>query len=331
MVNTDGIYGILQLFFMIISMYKNGLRIRRPVMSHDDADIKKLLKLMVPATISNGVSQLSIFVSQSIASFIPGAVSILSYADRIYQVPMSIIGTTFGTILLPTLAKLYKSGDLENAKKTQNDAIKIGLLLSFPCAVAIIVLADPIIKLIYQHGAFTPEDTIRTADAIAAFAIGLPAFILSKIFMPIFYANQDAKTPMKITIYTIIMNIILNVIFMYPLAHVGIALGTSVAAWYNVFLFVRYAKIHGYFHLSKEMVMNFAKILLSCLVSGFATWVIFTMFVMYLSQDNILLEAVSVLTSIALGFMIYVGATVVFGVLDRDVIRKLVRKSSPRA
>ena len=323
--------GILQLFFMIISMYKNGLRIRRPVMSHDDADIKKLLKLMVPATISNGVSQLSIFVSQSIASFIPGAVSILSYADRIYQVPMSIIGTTFGTILLPTLAKLYKSGDLENAKKTQNDAIKIGLLLSFPCAVAIIVLADPIIKLIYQHGAFTPEDTIRTADAIAAFAIGLPAFILSKIFMPIFYANQDAKTPMKITIYTIIMNIILNVIFMYPLAHVGIALGTSVAAWYNVFLFVRYAKIHGYFHLSKEMVMNFAKILLSCLVSGFATWVIFTMFVMYLSQDNILLEAVSVLTSIALGFMIYVGATVVFGVLDRDVIRKLVRKSSPRA
>ena len=86
--------GVLQLFFMIISMYKNGLRLRKPVMSHDDADIKKLLKLMVPATISNGVAQLSLFVSQSIASFIPGAVSILSYADRIYQVPMSIIGTT---------------------------------------------------------------------------------------------------------------------------------------------------------------------------------------------------------------------------------------------
>ena len=318
--------GVLQLFFMIISMYKNGLRLRKPVMSHDDADIKKLLKLMVPATISNGVAQLSLFVSQSIASFIPGAVSILSYADRIYQVPMSIIGTTFGTILLPTLAKLYKFGDLDQAKKMQNDAVRIGLLLSFPCAVAIIVLAAPIIKLIYQHGLFTADDTIRTADAIAAYCIGLPAFILSKIFMPIFYANQDAKTPMKITIYTIIVNIILNIVFMYPLAHVGIALGTSVAAWFNVFLFVRYAKIHGYFHLNKEMVMDFAKILLSCVVSGFATWVIFGIFSAYLSQDNILLEAFSVLTSITLGFAIYVIATMVFGVLDRDVIGKLMRK-----
>ncbi len=318
--------GVLQLFFMIISMYKNGLRLRKPVMAHNDPDIKKLLKLMVPATISNGVAQLSLFVSQSIASFIPGAVSILSYADRIYQVPMSIIGTTFGTILLPTLSKLYKSGDLENAKKTQDEAIKIGLLMSFPCAVAIIVLAVPIIKLIYQHGAFTADDTIRTADAIAAYCIGLPAFILSKIFMPIFYANQDAKTPMKITIYTIIVNIILNIVFMYPLAHVGIALGTSVAAWFNVFLFVRYAKIHGYFHLTREMVMNFAKILLSCVGSGFFTWVIFSVFVAHLSQDSILFEAISVLSSIGAGFVIYVGIAMWFQVLDRDVMGKLRRK-----
>ena len=318
--------GILQLFFMFISMYRNGLRLRKPVMAHNDPDIKKLLKLMVPATISNGVAQVSLFVSQSIASFIPGAVSILSYADRIYQVPMSIIGVTFGTILLPTLSRLYKSGDLEQAKKTQDDAIKIGLLMSFPCAVAIIVLANPIIKLIYEHGAFTAEDTVRTAGAIAAFAIGLPAFILSKIFMPIFYANQDAKTPMKITIYTIILNIILNIIFMHPLEHVGIALGTSIAAWYNVFLFVRYARMHGYFHLTREIMIVCAKIMLSCIISGFATLIIYDIFSTYLSQDHLLSEAISVLSSITLGFVIYVVATVLFGVLNMRVVRKLVKK-----
>ncbi len=318
--------GVLQLVFIIISMYRSGLRLKKPVMSHDDPDIKKLLKLMVPATISNGVAQMSLFVSQSIASFIPGAVSILSYADRIYQVPMSIIGVTFGTILLPTLSRLYKSGDLEQAKKTQNDAVRIGLLMSFPCAVAIIVLAHPIIKLIYEHGAFTPEDTVRTAGAIAAYSIGLPAFILSKIFMPIFYANQDAKTPMKITIYTIIANIILNIMFMYPLSHVGIALGTSIAAWYNVFLFVRYAKIHGYFDLTKAMSIESLKIVFSSVVSGFATLMIYDIFSTYLLQDNILLEAISVLSSITLGFVIYVGVTILFGVLDIEVIRKLVKK-----
>ena len=318
--------GVLQLFFMFISMYRNGLRLRMPVVEHDDPDIKKLLKLMVPATISNGVAQMSLFVSQSIASFIPGAVSILSYADRIYQVPMSIIGVTFGTILLPTLSKLYKSGDLEQAKKTQNDAVKIGLLMSFPCAVAMIVLANPIIKLIYEHGAFTSEDTLRTAGAIAAYAIGLPAFILSKIFMPIFYANQDAKTPMKITIYTIIMNIILNIILMYPLSHVGIALGTSIAAWYNVFLFVRYARIHQYFYLTGDMLIYCVKILLSCIISGFGTWIIYGAFSTYMHQDHILLESISVLSSILLGFMIYIVTSISFGLLDMAAMKKLMRK-----
>lgn len=318
--------GVLQLVFMVISMYRNGLRLRKPNFSYHDSDIKKLLKLMVPATISSGVAQVSLFVSLSIASFIPGAVSILSYADRIYQVPLSMIGVTFGTILLPTLSKYYKSGDLQSAERTQNDAVKLGLALSLPCAIAMIVLAVPIIRLIYEHGAFTAEDTVRTAGAIAAYSVGLPAFILSKIFMPIFYANQDAKTPMKITIYTIIANVVLNVIFMYPLAHVGIALGTSIAAWYNVYLFVRYARLHGYFHLTQDMLIMVAKIMFGGVASGFFTWAIYNVFSLYLAQDNIMLEATFVLLAIGMGFVIYIGIAVLMGVLDRDSMKKLLRK-----
>ena len=318
--------GVLQLLFMVVSMYRNGLRLKKPHFAYHDSDIKKLLTLMVPATISSGVAQVSLFVSLSIASFIPGAVSILSYADRLYQVPLSMIGVTFGTILLPTLSKYYKSGELKLAEQIQNDAVKLGMALSLPCAIAMTVLAVPIIRLIYEHGAFTPDDTIRTAGAISAYSIGLPAFILSKIFMPIFYANQDAKTPMKITIYTIIANVLLNIILMYPLGPVGIALGTSISAWYNVYLFVRYAKMHGYFHLTQDILIMVAKIMLGGVVSGFFTWVIYNVFSMYLAQSNIVFEAISVLFAIGIGFAIYGGIAVLMGVLNRDVMRKLMRK-----
>ncbi|MGV2432594.1 MAG UNVERIFIED_CONTAM: polysaccharide biosynthesis C-terminal domain-containing protein [Rickettsiaceae bacterium] len=198
--------------------------------------------------------------------------SILSYADRLYQLPMSIIGVTFGTILLPTLSKLYKTDEIEKAKKTQDNAIKIGMFLSLPCSVALIVLSYPIISLIYHYGAFTLEDTLATAETIAVFAIGLPAFVLSKIFMPIFYAHQDTKTPMKITIYTIVANLILNLILMQPLDYVGIALGSSLASWYGVYLSVKHTKKYGYFSLTNDLIIFIAKLILSCIVSGGAMY-----------------------------------------------------------
>ncbi|CAG2172373.1 unnamed protein product [Oppiella nova] len=183
----------------------------------------------------------------SATSFIEGAISILSYADRIYQFPLSLIGVTLGTILLPELSKIYKLNDLKQAVKIQNEAIKIGLLLSLPAAFGIIALADPIIHIIYERGEFSLEDRVKTAEAISAFAIGLPAFILIKILTPIFYANQDTKTPLKITIYSLIINTLLNIILMIKFSHVGIALGSSIAAWYNAFLLYKYTKKHVIF------------------------------------------------------------------------------------
>ncbi|KAJ6645064.1 putative lipid II flippase MurJ, partial [Pseudolycoriella hygida] len=228
--------GILQVVFMFFCVVKLGLKFSL-IFAPFDKDVKKFLFNMGPASISSGVQQLNIFISQSIASFIEGAISILSYADRIYQFPLSIIGVTFGTILLPELSQIYSAkNNLERISTIQNNAIRVGLLLSLPAACGIIALSQPIIHVIYERGAFTIEDTVKTAETISVFALGLPAFIFTKILMPIFYANHDTKTPLKVTLYSLLVNAILNIILMIPFNHVGIALGSSIAAWYNVLL-----------------------------------------------------------------------------------------------
>lgn len=268
------IAGLLQVVFMLFCVLRAGFRFFLTSFSAQDKDVKKLLKNMGPATLSAGVSQLNIFFSQSIASFIPGAVSILSYADRIYQFPLSIIGVTFSTILLPELSRTYKTNDIELANKIQNKAVKASLLLSLPAAFGIICLAHPIIHIIYQRGAFSALDTLNTANAISAFALGLPAFILNKILTPIFYANHDTKTPLKITIYSLLANTVLNVIFMIPFAHVGIALGSSIAGWLNVWLLYKYAKRYNKFVLHKDLVIFTFKVLASCaIMAAMILWV----------------------------------------------------------
>jgi putative peptidoglycan lipid II flippase len=318
--------GVLQLMFMLFFAYRAGLRIKIPQLSYHDPDISKLLKLMIPATITAGVVQINLFISQSIASYIPGAVSILSYADRLYQLPMSIVGVTFGTVLLPTLSKLYKTNALDAAHKTQDDAIKIGLFLTIPCSVALTILSVPIIQLIYEYGVFTHQDTLYTANALAAFAYGLPAFVLSKIFTPVFYAHQDAKTPMRITIYTIIANIILNLIFMQKYSFVGIALGSSIASWYSVYLFVKYAKKHGYFVLNRSLIVFIIKLFFCAFICSISMWFVFEFLEEMFSSNNILDRIIRVSGSLSVGFGLYIAAAFFAGILSKKMIMGLVRR-----
>ena len=131
-----------------------------------------------------------------------------------------------------------------------------------PATVGIILLSHPIIHIIYERGEFTALDTTKTAEAISAFALGLPAFVLAKIIIPIFYANGDTKTPLKITVLTLIANVVLNIILMQWFAHVGIALGTAIAAWFNIWVSYKYAKKFGKLHLNRSLKSYSLKILL---------------------------------------------------------------------
>ena len=268
------IAGILQVAFMWFYVFKARLSFPPSFNFFNDPDVTKLLKNMGPASVSSGVQQINLFISQSIASFIPGAVSILSYAERLYQLPLAIIGVTFGTILLPELSQIYKKKDITSANNLQNNAIILSLVLSVPATIGLFVLANPIIHLIYERGVFVSEDTSKTANALAAFSLGLPAFVIAKILIPVFYAKGDTKTPMRITIYSLLVNTFLNIVLMIPFGHVGIAMGSSIASWYNVWLLNKYARNSGDFTIFTKTKHCIYKIGISGLIMMVALFLI---------------------------------------------------------
>ena len=297
--------GVLQVVFMWFCLFKAKLTFSPSLGFRDDADVTKLLKNMGPAAMSSGVQQINLFISQSIASFIPGAVSILSYAERLYQLPLAIIGVTFGTILLPELSQIYKKKDIAGANNLQNNAIIIALILSVPATVGLFVLANPIIHLIYERGAFVANDTIKTANALAAFSLGLPAFVIAKILTPIFYANGDTKTPMRITIYSLLVNTFLNIALMIPFDHVGIAIGSSIGAWYNVWLLNKHAKAHGDFKVTAKTKECIYKIVISAFVMTLVLFVSDYFCHDYYYSSSFLVKALALFSSIIIAGMVY--------------------------
>ncbi|MGI4776297.1 MAG: murein biosynthesis integral membrane protein MurJ [Janthinobacterium lividum] len=304
--------GILQVIFMFRCLVKANLTFPIIFNIKRDRDVSRFLKNMGPATLSASVGQFGILISQSIASFIPGAVSILSYADRIYQFPLSIIGVSFSTILLPELSKIYKNNNISLANDLQNKAIGIALLLSLPAALGIIILSEPMIHIIYERGAFTNIDTRSTSQVISAFAIGLPAFVLGKVLMPIFYANNDTKTPLKITIYSLVVNILSNILLMFLFSYIGIALGTSFAAWFNVWLLYRYAQKAGRISIQPSIRNIILKILTSCAVMCLIILVIVNKWDSHFYSYSLIIKIFLLGSVILIGSIIIVGMSFYF-------------------
>ena len=188
----------------------------------------------MPGAIGASAAQISALADVFFASLLPsGAISYLYYADRLSQLPLGVIGVAVGTALLPLLARQLRAGDTAGALRSQNRAIEIALLLTLPAALALIVLAWPIIHVLFEHGAFGPDDTLKTSRALAAYAAGLPAYVLIKVLAPGFFAREDTRTPVKVALGCLAANLVLVLILMWPLAHVGIALATALSAWLN--------------------------------------------------------------------------------------------------
>ncbi len=235
-------------------------------------NVKKLLLLIAPAALGAGVAQINLFIDIIIASQFDSGVSYLYYADRINELPLAIIGIAVGTVLLPVLSRHIRKGDMEAAYKTQNQAIAFSLFLSLPAMAAIITLSEPIIRVMFERGAFLPSDTVATYKALIAFALGLPAFILIKILAPCFYANEDTKTPFKIATFCIAVNLILNLVLMVSMRHVGMALATSIAGWTNVVLMFVALKKRNWIVLELYLAKEVAKMLAACVVMCALLW-----------------------------------------------------------
>jgi len=254
--------GVAQYLWLVYICRRQGMlpKLTRPRLT---PHVKKLLKLIAPVAIGAGVAQINIFIDLSIASYFNGGNSYLYYADRINELPLAVIGIAVGTALLPMLSRQIREGREDDARRSHNHAIELALFLSLPAAVALIVMAEPIIATVFQRGAFGVLETVATYHALIAFAAGLPAFILIKIISPAFYARQDTKTPFKIALFCILVNLSFNLLLMGPLQHVGMALATSIAGWVNVIGMTMVLMKRGWLVVEPKLVMQIGKILLA--------------------------------------------------------------------
>jgi len=208
-----------------------GLRLPRPRLT---PGVRRTLAVMAPGVLGAGVTQLNLLISTMLASFLAGgSVSFLYYADRLNQLPLGVVGIAVGTAILPSLSRQVRLGHLLDAVATQNRGIELALLLTLPAAIALAVLATPILSVLFERGAFGPTDTAATAAALAAYAGGLPAFVLIKVLAPAFFARHDTATPVKVAVMAMVVNLCLTLALMRLLAHVGIALATTIAGWLN--------------------------------------------------------------------------------------------------
>jgi putative peptidoglycan lipid II flippase len=229
----------------------------------------RVIKLMLPGMVGAGVMQINMLIDLQLASLLPvGAMSYLYYADRLYQLPMSIFGVAIGTALLPSLSKLWRANNRADALALQNKSLLFVLFMNMPAAAGLIVLSQPLIALLFGHGAFTAADVAQTAPTLAAYAIGLPAYVVTKVFTTTFFAQSDTKTPVKVAMYVIAANLTLNIILMSFFAHVGLALATSIAAYLQAVILGVILKRRGLFTLSKELLEFGAKIIVLSVAMG---------------------------------------------------------------
>ncbi len=229
------IAGIVQFGWLILACVRSDM-MPPLVPPRLTKQVKAMLLLMAPAALGSGVQQLNLLIDVIIASHIPGAVSYLYYADRITELPIGMIGVAVGTVLLPMLSKQIRSGNIAEARTSMNRALELVLLFGLPSTAALCVIAKPIIMVLYQHGAFTTHDMEEAVPTLIAFTAGLPAFLAVKIFAPGFYANHDTKTPFKIALTCVGVNLFFNLTLVYVvhLEQVGMALATTIAGWVNV-------------------------------------------------------------------------------------------------
>ena len=227
------ISGVAQLALLVWAVRRAGMHIRLP-RPRLTPRMRELFRKMAPGLVGAGVTQLNLAVDVIIASLLPpGTVALLYYADRIQQLPLGVIGTAVGTALLPLLARQVRAGEAKEAIATLNRALEFALFLTVPAALALAVSAFPIVWVLFGRGAFDIDSARLSAQALAAYALGLPAFVMVKVLAPAFFARGDTAQPVKIGMVSVALNLALNVAFMVPLRHIGPALATSIAAIVN--------------------------------------------------------------------------------------------------
>lgn len=264
--------GLLQLAFQLPSLKRIGMLPRFKLDWHDDG-VRRILRLMAPALLGVSVAQISLLINTIFASFLEtGSVSWLYYADRLMEFPSGLLGAALGTILLPSLAKYHATENFREYSKLLDWGLRLTLLLAAPAALALAIIAIPLITTLFYHGAFSPHDVEMTRNALVAYSVGLLGMILVKVLAPGFYARQNIRTPVKIGILTLCITQALNLLLVGWLQHAGLALSIGLAACINATLLYRGLRRHGIYTPQPGWLVFCAKLAIALFSMGAVLW-----------------------------------------------------------
>jgi len=225
--------GIAQLLFQLPALKRLGLLVA-PRPGWRDPGVRRVFRLMIPAIVGSSVAQINLLINTLLASFlVTGSVSWLYYSDRLMEFPLGIFGIALATVILPALSDTHHRRSAAEFSSLLDWALRWVMLIGLPAAVALVLLAVPLVATLFQYGAFTAHDVDMAARSLVAFAIGLPGLILVKVLAPGFFARQDTRTPAKVAVLAVSVNIVMSLLLFMPLAHVGLALAVTIAAYVN--------------------------------------------------------------------------------------------------
>jgi putative peptidoglycan lipid II flippase len=326
--------GILQLLLLLDGVRRNGLtlRLRWPRMTEG---VRRLVSLGIPGVISGGVTQINIAIGTVIASLQAGAVSHLYYADRVYELPLAIVGIAIGVVLLPDVSRHLRAGNHASVMDSQNRAFEFSMLLTVPAAVALAVVPTPIVQTLFQRGAFTAADVPPTAYALAIFALGLPAFVLIKVLSPAYFAREDTRTPMRYAVVSLTANTLgsIALFFLFRwmglMPHLGIAIATTLGGWLNAGLLYGTLVKRGDLALDARLKSALRSIIVSSAVMGAAVWLVSAYFADMFAAPGILSRTAALAALVGAGLGVYAAATLATGALELRQLRTLLRRGGP--
>jgi len=227
---TVPLAGVAQLGLVWVAASRAGFRLL-PARPRITPEMRRLAAIAAPAMLAGGVVQVNLIVGRQVASFFDGAIAWLSYADRLYQLPLGVVGIAIGVVLLPDLARRLRAGDSDGGRQSFNRAAEFALALTVPAAVALVAIAYPLVAVLFQRGAFSADDTAATALAVAVYGLGLPAFVLQKVLQPLYFAREDTRSPFRFALWAMVVNAVIAVGLAPVIGYIAAAIGTTVAGW----------------------------------------------------------------------------------------------------
>jgi putative peptidoglycan lipid II flippase len=318
--------GVLQMAVVYAGVRHAGINIgfRRPRMT---PNVKRLLVLAVPAAVTGGITQINQIIGQAIASGKEGAIAALQYADRIYQLPLGVVGVAVGVVLLPELARALKGGHGKEAANIQNRSIEFVLFLTLPAAAGLWILSDAIIRVLYERGQFTGENTAVVGGILAIYGLGLPGFVMIKALQPGFYAREDTRTPMRFTMLSVVVNSGLAISLFPLIAERGIATAEATAGWINTILLFSTLVWRG--HLAWEWAMARRTVLLLVATAIMSAALIYALpyAAPWLASGSPLLHKVAALGALlVLAVIVYFASAFLIGGADLGMIRRNIKR-----